>query len=299
MRFKIIILLVLFATLNNVKAQNDGAGNTGLAFLKLGVGARSIAMGEAFSSLTDDASAIVYNPSRLLFGAKNNVLLMHNSGVQDFSNDFIGAKVSYEKFAFGFGIVKSGVDNIEIRLQPGPAIDKFNSENLSIGLSGAYKINDYISIGLTAKFLYEKYYVDEASGTGFDFGTNYSKDNTNFSFVLSNLGSMNPLKNASTTLPTSVRFGGSYIIPSRDFNFAIAVDGFKVLNGGLFHFHTGGEAAYKDFIFIRLGYQSNYENKGLSTGIGLKYKGINLDYALIPYTSAFGTGNTFSLGVTF
>jgi hypothetical protein len=299
MRFKIIVLSVLFISLNNLYAQNDGAGNTGLSFLKLGVGARSIAMGEAFSSFTDDASAIVYNPSRLLFGAKNNVLLMHNSGAQDLSNDFIGAKLSSDKFALGFGIIKSGVSNIEIRLLPGPAIDKFNSENLAISLGGAYKLNDYISIGLTAKFLYEKYYVDEASGTGFDFGTSYSKDNTNFSFVLSNLGSMNPLKNVSTKLPTSVRFGGSYIIPSRDFNFAIAVDGFKVLNGGVFHIHTGGEAAYKDFIFIRLGYQSNYENKGFSTGLGFKYKGINLDYALIPYTSAFGTGNTFSLGVTF
>jgi hypothetical protein len=299
MRLKIIVFIVLCFSFNGLNAQNDGAGNTGLSFLKIGVGARSISMGEAFSSYTDDASAIVYNPSRLLFGASNNVLLMHNMAAQDLTNDFIGAKVVFNKFALGFGIVKSGVDNIEIRLQPGPALDKFNSENLSINLSGAFKLNDFISVGLTTKFLYEKYYVDEASGFGFDFGTSYSKDNTNFSFVISNLGSMSALKNESTKLPASLRFGGSYIIPYRDFSFAIALDGFKVLDGGLFHIHSGGEASYKDFIFVRLGYQTNYENKGFSMGLGFKYKGINLDYAFTPYTSAFGTGNTFSLGVTF
>jgi hypothetical protein len=299
MRFKILIVIFLIITINQARAQNDGAGNTGLAFLKLGVGARSIAMGEAFSSYTDDASAIIYNPARLLYGEKNNVMLMHNSAAQDFTNDFIGAKISYDKFALGFGILKSGVDNIEIRLQPGAALGKFNSQNLSINLGAAYKINDFVSVGFTAKFLYEKIYVDEASGMGFDFGTNYTKDNTSFSFVLSNLGSINELKSVSTKLPTAIRFGGSYLFPTKNFNFGISVDGFKVLDGGVFHINAGGEASYKNLVFIRLGYQTKYDNKGFAAGLGFKYKGLTVDYAIIPYVNNFGTGNTFSLGMTF
>ena len=67
---KYIFLKLLFISLfcNVLHAQNDGAGNTGLAFLKLGAGARSIAMGEAFSSVTDDATAFIYNPARLSSG---------------------------------------------------------------------------------------------------------------------------------------------------------------------------------------------------------------------------------------
>ncbi len=37
-----------------------------------------------------------------------------------------------------------------------------------------------------------------------------SKDNYSLAFVVSNLGSMDDLKNQSTKLPASVRFGGSY-----------------------------------------------------------------------------------------
>jgi hypothetical protein len=299
MRFKILIAIFLFLAINQSNAQNDGSGNTGLAFLKLGVGARSIAMGEAFSSYTDDATAIIYNPARLLNGTKNNVMLMHNSAAQDFSNDFLGAKVSFEKFALGFGILKSGVDNIEIRLQPGAVLDKFNSENLSINLGAAYKINEFISVGLAAKFLYEKIYVDEASGLGFDIGSSYSKDNTTFSFVITNIGSMNELKSVSTKLPTAIRFGGSYLIPTKNFNIGIAIEGFKVLDGGLFHINAGGEGSYKDLVFLRIGYQTKYESKGFAAGLGLKYKGLTLDYAIIPYINSFGTGNTISVGMTF
>jgi hypothetical protein len=59
---KLIIIIILLSA-GFAAAQNDGAGNTGLSFLKLGVGARSIAMGEAFVSLADDGTAYIYNPA--------------------------------------------------------------------------------------------------------------------------------------------------------------------------------------------------------------------------------------------
>lgn len=293
----ILFLCILFA--GTAKAQNDGAGNTGLSFLKLGVGARSIAMGDAYSSLTDDATSVVYNPSRLLYGAKNNVVLMHNTSAQDFNNDFLAAKISFEKFAFGIGIIKSSVDDIEVRTQPGEVEQKFNAQNLSIGVSLAYKINPNISIGITSKFLYEKIYTDDASGMGFDFGTNYDKDNLSFSFVVSNLGSVNELRNTSTKLPTLVRFGGGYRFSKGNISLRLAADGFKVLDGGGLHVHSGGEFGYNDLVFARVGYQTNYENKGLTAGIGLKYKSFSLDYAYVPYLNDFGTGNTFSVALNF
>jgi hypothetical protein len=299
MRFKIFIIIIILGLTNLVKAQNEGPGNTGLAFLKFGVGANSIGMGEAFSSYSKDATAIIYNPARIVFGLNNSVVLMHNASAEDLTNDFIGAKVIIGKIGLGFGILKSGVDNIEIRTQPGAVIDKFSSQNLSMNLSIGYKVNDNVSIGITSKLLYEKIYIDEASGLGFDIGANYSKDNTNFAFVISNLGSMNELRNSETKLPTSVRFGGSFITPLNNFTVGISIDGFKILDGGKLHILGGGELSYRDFISLRLGYQTNYENKGLTTGLGFKYKNINLDYAFIPYTGGFGTGNTFSLCVTF
>lgn len=294
------ISLVIFLLISGYTySQNDGAANTGLAFLKSGVGAREISMGEAVSSITDDASAVYYNPSRLFNGARNNVTLMHNASVADYTIDYIGAKVSWTKFAFGIGVHSASVSDIEIRNSPGAVIDKFSSRDLSIGLSLAYKVNENISLGVTPKFLYEKIYVDEASGLAFDFGANYTKNNLNMSFVVANVGSINELKNESTKLPTYVRFGGSYKIGKGNLSYLFGADGFKVMDGGIFHLHTGAEVGYKETVYLRAGYQTQYENKSFTAGVGLKYKGLNVDYAFVPYKNEFGSSNSFSLGLIF
>lgn len=298
-KFSIKIFLFIIIC-SDAFPQNDGAGNTGLSFLKLGVGARSIAMGEAYSSISEDATAYIYNPARLNFGVKSNLTLMHNASVENLNTDFVAVKFPLgEKLALGIGFFTTSINDIEIRNIPGAPIDKFDSRNLSTGVSLGYRLNPNLSIGVTGKLIYEKIYVDEASGLSFDFGTNYAIDNYSLAFVVSNLGSVNELKNQSSKLPASVRVGGSYIFSSDKFQFTLGVDGFKVLDGGNFHVHGGGEAGYKDFVFLRLGYQTNYENKGLSTGIGFKYKALDVDYAFIPHKNEFGTSNTFSLGINF
>jgi len=40
-------------------------GQTGLAFLKLGVGGRALGMGEAYSAVATDPSGMYYNPASL------------------------------------------------------------------------------------------------------------------------------------------------------------------------------------------------------------------------------------------
>jgi len=284
----------------NANAQNDGTASTGLAFLKFGAGARSIAMGDAFSSVSDDATAFIYNPARLNKGIKNNVTFMHNQSVQDLNTDYIAVKFSVsKKISLGAGFFSSSINDIEIRNIPGAPVDKFDSRNLSTGISMGYLLNPELSLGITGKFLYEKIYVDEASGLAFDLGMNYSKNDYSVSFVILNLGSVNELKNQSTKLPSSVRFGGSYKFGKDKTKFLLSLDGFKVLNGGKFHVNAGGEAGYKDFLFLRLGYQTEYDNKNFTTGIGFKYKTFSLDYAFVPYSNDFGTSNTISLGLNF
>lgn len=298
---KIFFILLISAVFNSyLFAQNDGTANTGLAFLKFGAGARSIAMGEAFSSVTDDATSFIYNPARLVRGIENNISLMHNESVQDMRNEFLAIKFPVsKKISLGIGLFSSSVTGIEIRNIPGAAIDKFDARNLSTGISMGYSINSDLSIGVTGKFLFEKIYIDEASGLAFDIGTNYAKDNYSFAFVISNLGSVNELKNTSSKLPSSLRLGGSYKFSKDKFGFLIGLDGFKVLNGGKFHINTGGEIGYKEFLFLRLGYQTEYENKGFTTGIGFKYKAFSIDYAFVPHNDEFGTSNSFSLGINF
>ncbi|KXK05820.1 MAG: Outer membrane protein transport protein (OMPP1/FadL/TodX) [Chlorobi bacterium OLB4] len=283
-----------------IYSQNDGAGNTGFAFLKLGVGAPSISMGDAYSSLTDDATAVIYNPARLINGANTNVVLMHSNQMEDLNHDFIAGKMKIsDKFAFGIGFLKTGISDIEIRQIPGEREGEFNAEYLSMGVSAAYKLSEFLTVGATGKFIYEKLYVDDASGVAFDIGANYIMDDLSLSAVLSNFGSVNGLRHVETKLPTAIRLGAGYTQTRGDFAFRFGLEGYKIIDGGSFHINSGGELGYKEIVFVRVGYQTAYENRGLTTGIGLKYKNFNVDYAYVPYSLDFGNSNTFSLGISF
>lgn len=294
-----VIIFLLFVSLNNSFAQNDGTANTGLSFLKLGVGAQSISMGEAYSPISEDATSIYYNPARLFFGSKTNVYLAHNSSATDFTNDFIAFKTSGTKWAIGFGVQRAAVNDIEIREIPGAPIGKFNAENLSIGLSVGFRFSSTITLGVTSKFLYEKIYVDDASGLAFDIGAAYEKNNFSAAFVLTNLGNVNELRTVATKLPSAIRFGVGYKFGKGDLKFRSSAEGYQVSDGGKFHIHTGIEAGYKDMFFVRAGFQSNYENKNFTAGVGFKYNAFTLDYSYVPYKYAFSNSNTFSLGLNF
>ncbi|RPI17010.1 MAG: PorV/PorQ family protein [Ignavibacteriae bacterium] len=304
MKKSFLTLTLLILALNFSYAQNDGAGNTGLSFLKLGVTSRAISLGEAVVSNTTDASSTHYNPAAMFQGPKVNALFMHNEQILGIRTEFLSAKVSMEKFAFGLSLNNTSIDEIEVREITGEPLDKFTAQDFALGLSAAYKVNEKLTFGVTGKFIYEKIYIDNASGYAMDIGGLYNDVKNNFSIgaSLSNWGSMNELRTEATKLPTAVRFGGAYFISIKSISetgVVVAVDGFKVLDGGKFHANAGAEFQYKDFLFVRAGYQTGFEDKGLTTGIGLKYKGFSLDYAFVPYKFSLGNSHTFTLGTSF
>ncbi len=49
-----------------------GPSATGFTFMKVGVGARPVAMGQAFTGVADDANALFYNPAGLSFQSRFN-----------------------------------------------------------------------------------------------------------------------------------------------------------------------------------------------------------------------------------
>lgn len=282
-------------------AQNDGAGNTGLAFLKLGVTSRAISLGDAVVSYNEDASATFYNPAAMFTGPNVNALFMHNEQVLGIRTEYLAVKVKFNKLAFGVSLNNTSVNDIEIREIPGEPLGTFTAQNFAFGLSAGYRVNNNFSFGLTGKFIYEKIYVDNANGFAFDFGGLYNYDKLSFGLSISNLGSMNELNNESSKLPSSIRGGASYLLdlPKINATVRIGIDGYKVMDGGKVHANAGAEFLYKDFLALRVGYQSGYENKNLTTGLGIKYKAFNLDYAFVPYRYSIGSSHTITLGTNF
>ncbi|MCX7878067.1 MAG: PorV/PorQ family protein [Ignavibacteria bacterium] len=297
-----IIYLTVFLIQSVLFSQNNGSANTGMSFLKLGVSSRSIAMGEAVVSNVNDASATHYNPAALFSGSDVNLIFMHSQTSFGVRSEYLAFKLRTKgRFAFGLSLNNTAVNDIEIREIPGEPIGTFNAQNFAFGISASYKFNEMLSLGATGKFLFEKIYVDNASGFAADIGVIYRKDIFSLGLSFSNFGTMSELRNKSTKLPSSVRLGGSYLFKLKGIgaDLLISSDGYKVLDGGKFHVHIGSEFVYKNFLSLRAGYQSGYENRNITAGIGVKYNIFTLDYSFIPYRYSTGLGHTITLGANF
>lgn len=97
-----------------------GATKYAGAFMADGGGARALGMGSAFVAVADDASATFWNPAGLMSLQKRQVLAMHSERFGDLiDRDFAsyvhplrGEQGSWSHGAFGFSIIRLGIDDI-------------------------------------------------------------------------------------------------------------------------------------------------------------------------------------------
>ncbi len=297
---KKILLIFLFSA---AFILPQSAGNTGLSFLKYGFGARNISMGDAGTALSNDLTALFYNPAKLALTERSEVLFMHNEWIQDVRSEVIGAKTTIWGLPFALGFNVTSVDGIEFREIPGEPVTTFDANYFFGSLSTGFFVTDEISMGASIKYLYEGLLNDEASGFGFDFGVNYllPYKGLTASAVLKNIGSMNELRNESTKLPAEVRIGTAYTYSLEDakFDFTGGVEFQKYLDTEDNHLNFGGEILYNKLIAARAGYQSGYESRGFTAGVGLMWGNLKFDYAFLPFSLGLGNANLFSLQFKF
>jgi hypothetical protein len=294
-------LLIFILASSYILAQS--AGNAGLSFLKFGFGARNIAMGDAGASASNDLSALYYNPSRLALIEKNEVLIMHSSWIQDVNSELFGVKWDMFGLPWAIGLNYTSISGIEIRTRPGEPDSKFNANYFFGSLSTGFYVWDKLSFGTTIRYLYEGLLSDEANGWGFDFGLNYETPfrGLSVSTVIKNIGSMNALRNQETQLPTDFRLGSAYKfgIESAKLDFIAVAEFQKYLDTDDIHLNLGGDIVYDQIIALRVGYQSGYEAKSFTGGIGLMWGSLRFDYTYMPFSLDLGNANLFSLQFKF
>jgi hypothetical protein len=296
---KLILIIISASTI----IYSQSAGNTGLSFLKFGFGARNIAMGDAGTALSNDLTNLYYNPAKLVLTDNSEVMFMHNQWIQDVNSEVIGLKSEVWNLPFALGFNVTSVKGIEYREIPGDPITTFNANYFYGSLSTGFFVTDEISFGATLKYLYEGLLNDEANGFGIDLGINYilSVKGLTASAVLKNIGSMNALRNEATKLPTELRFGTAYTfnLEAPKLDFTAGAEFQNYLSADETHFNFGGEALYNKLFAARMGYQTGYESRGFTAGIGLMWGDLKFDYAFLPFTYGLGNANLFSLQFKF
>jgi len=295
------ILTTIFLLTATMFAQTEV--KSGMSFLKIGFGARNIALGDVGVISASNSTASAYNPALLTMNDNSQITLSHNSWMTDVRSEMLATKFYMFGLPFAAYINSATIDNIELRRKPGEALGTFNVNYFAAALSSAFNLNKSISVGGTVKFLYQGIYADEATGWAADFGAVYKNiiSNLNLTFAVRNIGSMNQLRNDATKLPASVSAGAGYFIPHPAENFTVQLFSAlrKYFDDNSFHIHSGAEIGFKNFVFLRAGYLTGYDARSYSVGLGLNWRGFNFDYAFAPFSYTLGNSNIISVKYTF
>ena len=306
---KLIVLLLL--TSGWVLSGTNGrfAGS----FTRIGIGARSMAMGSTGIASPARSYSFYYNPAlsgkqeKKTFSAESNFLSL------DRYVNFIGFSMKVPPAAgLSIGWLVSGTGNLYSYNSIGENTGKINQSAHAVYASFARHFSDKFSVGLSIKVLLE--YINDGTagfdyaskGVGGDFGIYYqATENLSFGAVYKDLGSKLSANTekifqrggvTTDNFPRLFGLGAYYHTPLKWLNIAYDVE---MSNVGQVKNHLGFEAIHGRNLALRLGLNDHQ----LTAGAGFDFKFLGyislLDYAFMSSVLDEGSSHLFSWEVYF
>jgi hypothetical protein len=272
-------------------------GTAAAQFLKIGIGARAMGMGETFVAVANDATALYWNPAGLANLSSITLSINHTRWFADISHDFVGFAVPWgENNVLGVSAIALNTSEQEVTTveEPDGTGIYYDVSDIAVGLTYARALTDRFSTGLTAKYIQQNAYNESASTIAIDIGT-YLRTGyrgLTIAMCMSNFGGMmqmqgrdliaivdidegtsgdyNPDARLKTEKwPLSLHFrigmamdivgGSESFVPSNDSRFMLAIDG-NHPNDNNERVNIGGEYAWKEKLFIRAGYSHKFNS---------------------------------------
>ena len=301
MRFLALTAVVLLAAAAPSAAA--GVGTTGAQFLQVGVGARPLAMGGAFSALPDDANAINWNPGALAEVKTKNLTASYNALFKDENQGFLGYASPVGQAgtaAVGFNYLM--VSDIPRRAAESDAPDStFANQNYVASLAyGRSVILDKFSLGVNLKYIREDLDNFKGSAMAVDLGALYKTpvEHLTAGLVMQNLGT----RIGPDPLPLTFKGGAAYRLFKERLVLASDVDWLAMDQRA--YWDLGGEFWLDKALALRAGYELGHgvdktgSMVGFATGFGVKISQLVLDYAFVPFGD-LGNTHRFTLGWRF
>lgn len=319
----VVILLAIpsFAAIQFSKYASD--------FLAIGVGARGLSMGGAYSAVADDITALYWNPAGLHQLKSPQIHFMHSerfAGIVNWDCLMYGMPVRSD-LVIGIGFYRLGVDNIPLTRLTNPgqdigtiyvddsgtqilntpyAYDSVNDTEMALVVGFGKRRTGRLAFGGNVKILRKDVGVADAWGIGFDAGV--------FLYPYKKLQVSTVLTDGTTTLiawstgrqelvAPKVRLGAAYPFQMRKFNFLPVVDllvhnessGLDSqirLNQAGVNVQTGLEINY----FNRVAFRFGSDAGRFVGGLGVGFASFRLDYG---FASHADLGNSHRISFLY
>ncbi len=290
----VVFCLLLFSHSTKSRAQlipNLGGQRSGTAavqFLKIGVGARAVGMGESFTAVANDASALYWNPAGIVEFQHNQLIVSHINWLVDIKHDFIGYVHHLDGTnSLGMSVTALYTDDMQetTEYQPFGTGNYFSFGDVGIGLTYGRKMTDRFSFGITLKYFQETLAEFKMHGVMIDLGTFYwtGFGKSRFAVCVSNFGNQVKPTGSFTNRdggkisdfqsfspPTIFKVGFATELYQTEMHRLTTAVQLNHPNDNAENVNLGLEYGWREYFFLRGGYKLNVDEETFSLGLGCK-----------------------------
>jgi hypothetical protein len=293
-RFLVVVAVML--GMLSFAAVASGADSHAGPYLRMGVGARALAMGGAFTAIADDATAAYWNPAGLVQIENIELTFMYAA------NMAVDRQLNYFAYTHWLGMGGLGVSWLNAGMSDVPRYDDMGNHRGTDDIGDNAIMFSYgmevgtLNLGGTAKVLHSDVMGETETGFGLDAGAMFfATDNVSVGFVMRDIGS----QYGDVDVPLNWRIGGA--VRTLDGALTVGLDVDKVQDIDQYDIRLGGEfgmEVHPDyFAFFRAGVQ-NVRDAAYATGLGIRVPYVQFDYTYMTEPDEEVLGNNHRISVT-
>lgn len=309
----------------------EKVGTTSMQVLKIPLGVRGIALGNALTADANDVEAIWWNPAAMTELRRCQVSIGQINMPADIQLNSIayGRGSCDRNYAWSLHLINLFTDDMPVRTweRPTGTGENFNAYDFVVGGTYAHKLTDRFSLGANLRYLHSGLDDVTYNGLSFDLGTLYktSLRSLKLAMAIQNLGPDVKYNGSYDDYRNVSRNGGELLESDYEgaslptiFRLGVAFDAFEMfgVNHGLDHsammmvemnhpndnserLNIGGEYGYKRMFFLRAGGKFGYDEESFSAGFGLKIPiasgyDVKFDYAYSHWGRLTEAGDGFA-----
>ena len=267
-------------------------------YLRMGVGARALGMGGAFTAIADDATAAYWNPAGLTKVENIEATFMYTSNMSvDRQYMYFGYAQWLGVGGLGLGWINAGMSDMGRRDDEGNPLSGSSDTGINaVSLAYGMEVGS-LMLGGTAKVLQQSVMgMDSETGFGLDLGGMFNvSDNVAAGMIVRDIGS----HYGDFNVPINWRMGTA--VKALDGGLTIGLDVDKVQDIKDFQIHLGAEYGMEVHpgyhAFFRSGLNS-VEDRAFTAGLGIRVPYVQFDYTYMTEKEEMELGNSHRISVT-
>lgn len=285
-------------------ALADGEAGQPGGFLRAGVGARPLAMGNAYAAVASGPETGLWNPAGLAL--MNSGAFASSVSTLSLGRQFADASFAYPVGQNGRGwgnwslswLRFSLGDDFEGRQSDTASFYNFSDEQSAYVLSHGRLITNWLAVGAGVKFIQHRIDTFSANGFGSDLGLlliPHPKFHVGVS-VTELFSQIQWSTGYAEQFPYTLRIGLSALILKDWLLLSTQATG---VQGRQVSYQAGLELRYASLLFARAGINEQSFTLGGGISVPLYKTRVNFDYAFAPDPLGLGNVQRFSLGLNF